>query len=239
MRSQIGRIRLWGGTFCLLCAFCSPAKEGPRELEPLIAQLKAGTASESELQRFGLQCRGVPFSVERLETTLSPQAHLTILQVWSSSCDRRTLLLFRKTSRGWSIVQTIYLRAFYGEQPIVTFPELFKPGEHEILVRGEIVDKGTGMVQRNIGIYKWIRGRVELVFDDPEMIHFEVPTETALFQLDQKSTFTFSHPGTPGVSVDEVQVITEGTVSLTRFRGCTWSDEASRFRCYEVAPPPK
>jgi len=215
-----------------------PAQTVASDLESTITKIRHGSLEAQEAARIGVPCPERPSDVDRQDVSFSGEIQLIVVQAYSvrSRCDDRAIILFRRTDSGLTHVQTILLHAYYGEQPVVTFPELIKPGEREILIRGQIVDKGTGIEQRNITIYKFTNGRFEVVFDAPEIVHFEIPGGTQLYQLNQKSSFEFVHSGSPDVSIQEKQVITRGRGSTTRYRGCTWSPELLRFRCYERAP---
>ena len=220
----------------LVCSASLVGQEADKELDSIMAKIQSGTLGEGELQQIGWQCPNTRVSVERQELTFSKDTRLSVVQAFSTSCYERALIFFQKTASGWHHFQTLLLSSHYGEQPTVTFPELIEPGQHEILVRGEIADWGTGNLQKNMSIYKLAGDHFELIFDAPETVHIQVGLAKSLYRLEQKSTFDLIRiPQSKAITIDEKQVITKGRLTLTRYRGCVWRPEIFRYRCTERA----
>jgi hypothetical protein len=170
-----------------------------------------------------------------------PQA---VLQIDASgSCWHTYLVVLEKIEGGsWMHVQTLPL---FGKNRKLefTFPSLINAHEHEIVAKKYAVDSGTGIFQTNMIIIKLVGNRLEVVFNEPEIVVFAIPTtrgeEPASTDQEQESEFSFVPGGEDSTSLKQIlekQVIRDHDTTIVRWRIFHWAPELRRFQPVPWSP---
>jgi len=133
--------------------------------------------------------------VEIKPATLVRDKESAILVVESDSCQSIFIIPVIKERDTWNAYKAISIWTKFNH-PFIRIDSLVRTGEQEIIVSDVIVDEGTGFFQKNMTIFKFLRGKLEVVFDQPESIQVAVPSEdkgTAIsYENHETSTFKFS-----------------------------------------------
>jgi len=229
------------GIYLLVLALSPSSAAAQRQVDPtkLVHDLRAGTVEPDVARALDLTCANRELQADTSRVQLTKNQTFSVVQAYDVMCDRRAVVVLQAAGSRWEHIQTILLSTLLGVQPTVTFPDLLGSGEHEIVVGGQLVDHGTGVDQNNMTIFKLIGDQLQVVFDAPESVHFEQGSAKGLFSVEQHSVFRFvQNPESKGKEqmISEVQRLTVGGKTTTRYRNWTWDPALQRFRCYETAP---
>jgi hypothetical protein len=166
-----------------------------------------------------------------------------LLTIPARDCDFTFLVPFMATGNGWTPAGTIALWTHYS-LPKYRIESLTTQGESEIVVSGQTVDAGTGILQRNLTIIKIVDNSLRVVFDEPEWLNMSIPAtiEGKLTNTsdEETSTFTFvnSEPGVPGLkTILETRVLRVRGRTITIYRSYVWRPALSIFRMLGAGPP--
>ena len=218
--------------------FVSQAPEKIKDIEELRRSIEASTVSAAERKAFGLDCQDRAL----LNYAFFQRGErAAVLQVFGNGCsEKRVLLVFGGEPGNWTLIATLQLSSHYDEQPTVTFPSLIEPGVQEIMVEHQIVDWGTGVLEKFTTIYKWIDGHLRVVFDEPDSVHLEEASSASpdnLYEFDQTNTFRVEVDNESSEkTIEERQTITLGKRKIILSRGWIWEPSLQRFRGYETGP---
>jgi hypothetical protein len=145
----------------------------------------------------------------------------------------------------WNHIQTIPLSARYGSVPEISLVELVEPGTKEILIQKQIVDTGTGILQKNISVLKLIDRKISIILDEPEVVRFSIPS-VAHGQLrnteqrqDSEFTIILDSSGLGHRQIRESQTITDHDKEIRRSRVFIWQPDIKRFRSFPTAITPE
>jgi hypothetical protein len=166
--------------------------------------------------------------------------HSKLVVVRSQSCQSVSLIPISQKGTEWIALKPIVLWSKFSE-PSYRLDELISSGEQQIVVSNLTVDEGTGILERDLMIYKISLDGDDLVFDQPEIVHFTAPHGNSTFQDNERSTFEFRKNGegvygTGMIYINEKREITVGGKSLTLYRSYTWNRTLGRFRGVATAP---
>lgn len=145
------------------------------------------------------------------------------------------VVIERETGNTWRLVRTIPLFTKYNV-PQISFPALVDADEHEIMIHNETVDYGTGIFQKDLVIWKYIDGGLQVVFDEVESLTFAVPTgirERPNTDQAQKSVFTVvaAEPQEGGYKdILEKQTVRDHGTTIVRWRAFGWTPWLQRFQ---------
>ncbi len=187
---------------------------------------------------------GEPFtdfeSIKVTHVRLLPRGHqAAIVAKATQSSEHCFLIIVTRPEAGlWTYVDTLPLWSKHSE-PNIYFKSLIEPGIDEIVVRDLTVDSGTGIYQTNMRIFRLDRGRLEIVFDEPERVTFWVPTGNGTspsYNTEQAEDNQFSfvdvEQGEPSASVKQVlekRVIRDHKTTIVEWWVYFWSPEIGRF----------
>ena len=136
--------------------------------------------------------------VESKSVQLVQGVESRLLEIHSQVCEAIFLVPMVQLEQRWITIPPITLWTKYST-PSYKLDNLIKTNEKEIIVSNITVDAGTGILQRNLMIYRVSEKGIRIVFDRPESIHYSVPTQTprgsSSYDDDEASTSSF--PGTP------------------------------------------
>jgi hypothetical protein len=236
-------VKSWLISFVLWACCCAPVTGQRVTVNPgeLQKQIQANTLPRDIAGALGLEgCVGRNLESTITYTDLIRNEPFSIVQAYATygNCGR-SLVVFRKTDGKWEHIETIQLQTLAGIQPQIGFFDLLGTGSHQIVVQGQQVDIGSDSNQKNFTIYALIDGKLQIVFDAPLDIRFDTPLSDKLYTFEQHSVFRFvPDPESNGKQrmIYEVQRLTEGKITITRYRNCVWQAELQRFRCYETGP---
>jgi hypothetical protein len=163
-----------------------------------------------------------------------------IVAVPSKMCQTLFLVPLLKVEDHWEAIAPIAVIGHY-HTPTFEVRELIAPGEQEVIVRDHDVDWGTGIQQWNMTIYKLVGDRMQIVFDEPEYLHFFAPPRANSDKVGdqyQRSRYTFTHEeNTEGVlSILETRTETFGSRKMTVYRSYVWEPSAGIFRMLGSEP---
>jgi hypothetical protein len=175
-----------------------------------------------------LQC--TDFTKVETKPVMLAKGTETALVTVHTVCDSLFLIPLIKAQSQWEAIAPIALIDHY-TAPTLELTALVRSGEQEIVVRGQYVDWGSGFQQHNLTIYKLIGRRMQIVFDQPEFLHF-APGGGVAWDECQRSTFKFvSGEGTAGITViRETRSETVGTRKMTVYRSYSWQPDIEAFR---------
>jgi hypothetical protein len=157
-------------------------------------------------------------------------------------CEAMFLVPVVKQGVSWITLNPVRLWAKFSE-PTYKFESLVAPGEQEIVVSNQTVDEGTGILQRNMTIYKVIGNETHAVFDTPEYLHVAEPdlkSPTGQYTDDQTSTFTYSWDKPDhgsSVFIREKRDERIGKHRFTVYRSYAWNRVLQEFRMLGDTPP--
>ncbi|HMD83467.1 MAG TPA: hypothetical protein VKO18_02060 [Terriglobia bacterium] len=182
-------------------------------------------------------------NVELSKPTLKAGSESALLTTTSSDCDFAFLVPFISTGHGWILAGTVPVWTKYSS-PKYRIESLTTPGESEIIVSGQTVDSGTGILQRNLTILKIVGDSIRIIFDQPEEINLSVPVkvrgERTNTREEESSAFSFvnSEPFMPGLKgIQETRVLRIAGQLITIHRKYVWTPSISMFRMYGTGPP--
>lgn len=155
------------------------------------------------------------------------------------SCERYLLILFHEEHYGngdWSFIQTVEMPLRYAMKPEVEYPEFVERGVHEVLVKGVVVDTGSGMLQKDVIIMKLIDGKLRVVFENSEHVSYSSSDYRVLASTD----YQIKNSGSDGVAgysyLHMIESVSVGRRHIQRVRICMWNGELLHFECVENAP---
>jgi hypothetical protein len=196
--------------------------------------------------------------VEVKQVALVKDRESAILIVKSYACQSLSIIPVINERDKWVAYRVITLWAKF-DYPTIRIDSLVNVGEQEIIASKVLVDEGTGLYQENMTIFKFQRGKLEVVFDQPEslsvgtMIH-EKDNPTRFNDI-ETSVFKFSKfPGGSGgmwgeMYIEETRNIMvekeSGIVgneyhtkkSVKVYRRFDWDPQLEIFRMIEEAQP--
>jgi hypothetical protein len=147
------------------------------------------------------------------------------------------VVLQREAENEWKLVRTIPLDTQIWTARI-SFPALVQPDEREIMIHDYTAERGTGMWQKDLVIWKLLQDRLEVVFDEVESLSFYVATgrmeeETGNTEQSQESVFTIE-PADLGQSgykdIIEKQTVKDHKTTIVRWKGFAWRPSLQRFQ---------
>lgn len=146
------------------------------------------------------------------------------------------LVLFKSADGvSWTYSDTIQISSHYGTRPDTRLVEFEKKGISDVLVQHEIVDWGTGILQKDVSIYRVSDGQLRCVFEEPESVHFALGAGTSPVEQQSKFDVRESQPDSVGGNeyLHEERQIKIGNQTLRRSRNCFWQEEKEHFVCVE------
>lgn len=174
-------------------------------------------------------------SVELHSVVLEPPNEQAVLMAKPEDCEAEFLIVMdQETPNHWVHRSSLPLFAKYSP-PQVSFVQLVNKNEHEIMVRNHTVDYGTGILQKNLTIFKFVDQKLRVIFDQPERLVFAIPT-TRNGKPDntdqaQESSFWFVDSSGTGIrQIVEKQVIRDHKLTILRWRIFSWSSELQVFQ---------
>jgi hypothetical protein len=180
--------------------------------------------------------------VELSKPALKAGSDTALLSITASDCDFTFLVPFIMTGHGWTPAGTVSVWTKYSA-PTYRIDSLTSPGESEIVVSDHTVDSGTGILQRNLTIFKIVGDSIRVVFDQPEVLNVSVPAKINGNPVntsdEESSTFDFvkSEAFVPGLkSIFETRVLNVAGHSTTVYRKYLWTPALSMFRMYGAGP---
>jgi hypothetical protein len=150
-----------------------------------------------------------------------------------SICATKFLIVFDREAGAWNYSGTINLDERY-ETPTYSTVSLFLGEKPAILVRRNLVDRGTGIQQYNMQIYAFVGSSLRLVFDEPESLSFGV----AMYVEKQNSEFRLVNPtpDEPYLRIEETRHARVNGRSLTQYRFYSWNRRWQVFSSFSFAP---
>jgi hypothetical protein len=204
---------------------------GGIDVAALRTQIEAGRVSLSEASAFGLACADRELDSRLDVVEMQSGERYAVLQAFDDQlCDTRTVMIFSSVDGKWRHLDTIKLSTLRLDQPLVAFRDVTGSGARDIVVQGLPVDKGTGILQKNVRIYRVLRAKATVIFDEPEYVHFDVRTHRSHYSVDQESVFELD------TTIHERQTLKINGASVTRYKECNWDSNTERIRCFEQAP---
>jgi len=177
-------------------------------------------------------------SVRISYVTLRPPNSQAVLQIYSSACVYTYLAVFEQRPAGqWDYVDTVPLWSKNGE-PRITFESLIDIGAKELIASGCTADYGTGISQTNLIILKLFQTGLQVIFDEPEHVHYSIPASSGTFRgIDQSqdSAFEFTiadvkEPSASVIQILERQLVRNHNVTITRSWLYVWLPELRIFQ---------
>ena len=195
----------------------------------------------SEPWRGGTLCSAYQ-KVELSQPKLQASNESALLTITASDCDFPFLVPLVEEQHHWSIAGTVPIWTKYST-PQYSIESLTTAHESEIVIHGQTVDSGTGIVQRNLTILRVVGKSIRVIFDQPEILHISVPivvngkSENALDEESSVFTFVNSAPFVPGLkTIIETRVLHIADRSITVKREYVWTPSLSIFRMYGAGP---
>jgi hypothetical protein len=165
----------------------------------------------------------------------SSKGQYAMIEVTSKYCDGMSLVLFRKGGNGhWIYIQTIRLSVHYDTVPDIHPVDFVQSGVTDLLIEHELLDWGTGVLQKNTSIYHMMNGQMKCIFNEPEYVHHAVEGPI----IEQQSKFEL-HDSTPDSNtfgnkyLSEQQEIKIDAELVRRYRNCIWDDKPEHVVCVE------
>lgn len=159
----------------------------------------------------------------------STDAELLVVHAFGI-CQTDFIVPFVLENGKWKPLPPIAVLAHYDE-PRIRLLSLIERGVQEIEVSGQYVDWGTGIQQQNRTIYKLIDGKMRVVFDEPESLHFGSSPST--YDEYEKSSFSYvKREGGNGMPlfIMERRMETKGKRSILVFCEYDWKEELGGYR---------
>jgi hypothetical protein len=150
-----------------------------------------------------------------------------------SSCVAKFLVVLDRQAGIWHYSGTIALDERY-EAPAYSTVSLSLGERPAILVRRNLVDRGTVIQQYNTQIYAFVGSSLRLVFDEPENLSFGLPR----YVEEQNSEFRFISPTTdqPYLSIKETRHARVNGRFLTQYHYYSWNRRWQVFSSFSFAP---
>jgi len=166
-----------------------------------------------------------------------------LLTARASDCDFTFLVFLVSKEKGWIPAGTFPLPTKHSS-PRYRVLSLINRDESEIVISGQTVDAGTGIMQRNVTILKLVGDSMRVIFDQPESLNLFIPAGkkgkgTNTSEL-QESLFFFvnTEAGVPGRKcIIESRMEQVPGQTLTLQRKYVWDPALSIFRMYGEGPP--
>jgi len=143
--------------------------------------------------------------------------------------DELSFVVLRFDRNDWRHVDTRTFASKY-EEPKVSFPSLVEKGVQEISVSQETLLRGTNVLENHQTVYKLLKGKLTLVFDQPAHAHLDGwGTET---DRDEESDFRYAAADKTGPGMIYARTVfrDHGKKLATVLRAYTWDSETERFR---------
>lgn len=181
-------------------------------------------------------------SVETREETFLKGTSARIIVIRSDYCKLMFLVPVIHDGHLWTPLTPIALWTQFSE-PSFRLEKFINADESEIVISNQTIDEGTGIAQRNMTIYKVVGHQVNILFDEPESVHFSVPDDrnptNTTFSEDQTSTFEFlknTDDDSSRLYIAEKRSTTTNGNSTTVYRTYRWDQSTMTFRGYAAAP---
>ncbi len=176
-------------------------------------------------------------TVDLHQVVLKAPGPQTVIVARPQDCEYQFLVVMEQIAPGqWAHRGTVPIFAKHWE-PEISFRQLVSAGESEIVVRNRPTDIGTGMLQRNMTIFKLLDGSLRVILDEVEKQTFAIPTtrngQPANTAQTQESEFWLidSEPGEQSIKdIVEKQVIRDHETQLVRWRLFLWRPELEVFQ---------
>jgi hypothetical protein len=155
----------------------------------------------------------------------------------SSACQSFFFVVLELEPNGsWRLVDTVEIPAKY-RSPSLSVESLVTRGESEIVVRDAETDTGTGILQRNLIVWKLLDGHLRVILDEPIQSRFAIPKGDGSddnTDQDEQSTFTIQDKS-PEVGFGMKQIFQRQTIrdhdrSIQRAWVWTWDPDTRTFR---------
>lgn len=167
--------------------------------------------------------------IEMHNVSLQAPETQTVLLARPHGCWYRFIVVLEKDrGGGWRRLGTVPIFDKY-EEAEISFQQLIKPGESEILVCNATTDAGTGMWQRNMLILKLFPDDMRVVFDQVQRQVFAIPIvrdgQPANTDQSQESEFWLVNPGPGEQGIKDIlerQVVRDHKTMIVRWRIFNW-----------------
>jgi hypothetical protein len=189
---------------------------------------------------FGEKCYDLSLNASRIiwESGLDK---LTTVEADSYYCQTRFVLVLSYHNEHWTYLGSIPLWIKYAI-PSYRPEVLFRGSMPGIVVSGEVVDAGSGILQTNMQIFAIISNELHIVFNEPERMRLAVPYKhqccPIIYKDVQESTYTFipisSDARSAGIA--EERRITVNGHSLTEKKMYVWDAGLRVFYSTGMAP---
>jgi hypothetical protein len=161
-------------------------------------------------------------------------ADIVVVSAYQTICGFQFLIPFEHKEEGWVELNPVSLGAWYDEAKVR--PEaVVGDGQVELVVHGNLVDRGTGMLQKDLTIFRIVDGKLRVVLDRPESIGVhELSTlrgETYMYADEVTSRFTFKGRGV----IEEFRRSTRNGRTITEVRSYYWLPDLQVFQEVEEA----
>jgi len=192
--------------------------------------------------------------VEAKPASLAKDKESAILVVNSESCQTLFIIPVIKERNAWIAYKAISLWAKFA-YPTIRIDSLVNAGEQEIIASNVMADEGSGLLQMNMTIFKFQRGRLEVVFDQPESLTVDIHTlekgVPIIFNDEETSVFKFSKCSgcadalqfieeTRNIKVERESDTADKTFHTKRsvkvYRSFEWDPQLEIFRMIEEFP---
>ena len=166
----------------------------------------------------------------------STDSKYAVVEASSDDCGTMPLVLFKSVDgAAWTYSDTIHLSSHYGTQPDIRLVDFAQKGLSDVLVQHEIVDWGTGVLQKDISVYHVSGGQLRCVLEEPESVHFAPRPGTSTVEQQSKFDVRESAPDNVGGTkyLHEERQIKIGKQTFRRYRACYWEEKNQHFLCVE------
>lgn len=210
-----------------------------RSLSEFRHRISTDSMSQQERHLLALPCSDLDSRLSY--ASLTAGSRYGVLEVFSkSTCDQEVLLVFKPLNASWSLVSRLDVRSYHNHSLRISFPSLLDKAINEILIEHQEIDAGTGSLQLNTTVYKWVGNRLQPVLDAPEYVDYNQPQNDTRYKVEQRSRFLFtpveqSGTNNPKPIVEERNVQVNGS-STNRWLQWSWDPFLGEFRSTECSP---
>jgi hypothetical protein len=176
----------------------------------------------------GYICQDDLAAPESLELFRGADERVETVKLTSRGCRASFLLTYWYEKGRWLYGGTIRLDEWYGDVPHVTARKLLSDQPPVVVVDDNLVDRGTGISQKNTQIYMLVEGKMRTIFNQPLHSHFQVPYhngDESPYLQDQDSEFkiaTMAKQDPREMLVEETRISTVNGRKITQHFGWVW-----------------